>query len=169
LNLDSPQTWRWLWLVAALAFAAGELAAPASFFFLPFAFGAGAAALVAFLDLSVALSWVVFLLVSCAAFVGFWKLGRRMEREDENQEGVGATRWLGQQALVIEDIPARDLGVVRLDREQWRAECITGEAVATGTYVMVVKVDGTRLVVTPTDAVNEAETRPGHNPSRGAD
>jgi membrane protein implicated in regulation of membrane protease activity len=45
-----PETWRWIWLGAAVALAIGELAVPGTFFLVSFAVGAGAAALVAFLD-----------------------------------------------------------------------------------------------------------------------
>ena len=46
--MDSPEQWRWLWLVAAAVFAIGEMATPGSFFLAPFAVGAFVASLLAF-------------------------------------------------------------------------------------------------------------------------
>src|SRR5690606_32047122 len=36
MDLDSADTWRWIWLVAAAVFALGELAVPGSFFMISF-------------------------------------------------------------------------------------------------------------------------------------
>ena len=38
--MDDPEVWRWIWLVAAVLFAIGEMGSPGSFFLLPFAAGA---------------------------------------------------------------------------------------------------------------------------------
>ncbi|MCA1692731.1 MAG: GDSL-type esterase/lipase family protein [Actinobacteria bacterium] len=41
---------------------------------------------------------------------------------------IGANRWVGRQAVVLRDIPASAgaTGMVRLDREEWRAESAMG-------------------------------------------
>ena len=41
-------------------------------------------------------------------------------------------------------------GLVRLEREQWRAESVTGADIQPGSEVLVLRVHGTRLVVAPT-------------------
>lgn len=152
MDLNSPEEWRWIWLVMAFVFAGGELAAPASFFFLPFAIGALAAAVLAFAGVSVAITWVVFVVVSGVAFSYLWKLGRRLERLDDEQEGIGATRWVGQEAVVIKDIgPGSSIGRVRLERESWRAESLSGDAIPKGSKVLIARLAGTRLVVVPVE------------------
>jgi membrane protein implicated in regulation of membrane protease activity len=62
---------------------------------------------------------------------------------------VGAERWVGRQAHVLEAIPAHGTGVVRLDREQWRAESGTDTDIPAGSAVLVTRLDGTRLEVVP--------------------
>src|SRR3954468_12157617 len=126
MNLDSPHTWRWLWIVFGLIFATGELVTPATFFFLPFAIGAGMAAVLCFIGLGVDISWIAFVAVSTGAFASLWKLGRRLEQADSEQESVGATRWLGAEAIVETDIETNGFGTVRLEREEWRAQSLTG-------------------------------------------
>lgn len=171
MNLNSPDTWRWIWLVMAGVFAVSEMASPATFFFLPFAVGALVACGLCFLGLAVPIAWVIFLIVSVLAFVGFWRLGRKFDQSDVEQEGVGATRWVGQEARVVEEIKEGGIGSVRLEREEWRAESLTGALIRKGSTVMITRIAGTRLVVVPVDEPLEElpEPRPrpgGSNPDR---
>jgi membrane protein implicated in regulation of membrane protease activity len=142
----------------ALIFAGSELFSPATFFFLPFAIGALVGAVLSFMGLSPAVSFTAFLIVSTVSFASLWKLGRKLEHMDEAQEGVGATRWVGQEATVTKTIGAEgEIGRVRLERENWRAESLTGTAIAKGSKVLVARLAGTRLVVVP---VEEPEVVP---------
>ena len=49
MDANDPETWRWIWLIAAVAFAIGEMATVGSFFLAPFAVGATVAAVLSFL------------------------------------------------------------------------------------------------------------------------
>jgi membrane protein implicated in regulation of membrane protease activity len=151
VDFNSPDTWRWIWAVTALVFVVGELLSPAVFFFLPFAIGAAVASVLAFLHVPIGAEWAIFVVGSGASFTGLWRLGRRLEHRDGGQEGVGATRWIGQEARVIEPINTNGIGTVLLEREEWRAESMTGSPVRAGSTVMVMRVAGTRLVVMPVD------------------
>ena len=103
MHLDSPEAWRVIWLVAAVAFAVAEMATPVAFFFLPFAVGAGSAALAAFAGVSVPLEWAVFVAVSASSFGALWPLGRRLERRTSSHP-VGSRRWVGQEAYVLDAV-----------------------------------------------------------------
>jgi membrane protein implicated in regulation of membrane protease activity len=151
--MESPEVWRWIWLVAAVVFALGEMSAAGSFFLLPFALGAVAAAVLAFLGVSVTVEWIAFLLVTAATFAAFRPLARKLDR-DTPTDGVGAKRLIGEHATVLEDIPGRGdrLGLIRVHREEWRAESGTGHPIDKGTSVKVVEIKGTRAVVFPLDA-----------------
>jgi membrane protein implicated in regulation of membrane protease activity len=150
--MDTPEAWRWIWLIMAVVFCSGELVAPATFFFLPFGIGAFTAAICSFAGLELPISFTVFLAVSTVAFASLWKLGRKLERLDEAQEGVGATRWVGQEALVVKTIgPDDTIGRVRLERESWRAESLTGIEILKGSKVLIARLAGTRLVVVPVE------------------
>ena len=48
MDINSPETWRWIWLVAVIAFTVGELTVAGSFYLAPLAVGALVAALGAF-------------------------------------------------------------------------------------------------------------------------
>lgn len=150
MDIESPDTWRWIWLAAGVVFAVGEIAVAGSFFLLPFAAGALAGAAVSFLAAPVGAGWLAFVAVSAAGSAVLWPLGRRLDRNAPHH-AIGATRWVGRQAVVLSDIPGGvgGTGLIRLDREEWRAESLIGSPIAAGSTVLVSRVDGTRLVVVP--------------------
>ena len=148
--MDQPETWRWIWLLAAAVFAGGELAVAGSFFLAPFALGAALAAALAFVDVGLAGQWLAFVGASFGAFAAMRPLARRLD-QGEPSDGIGARRLIGQHATVLEPIPPgpHELGLVRVHREEWRAETVDGEPVDAGAVVQVVEQRGTRLVVSP--------------------
>jgi membrane protein implicated in regulation of membrane protease activity len=146
--MESPEVWRWIWLVAAVVFAVGEMTAPGSFFLLPFSIGALVAAILAFADVGVGIEWLAFIVVSVGILFALRPIARRLDRH-EPTEGIGAKRLIGQLAYVLEDIPGgvHELGMVRIHREEWRAESVDGAAIPAGSSARVVDVRGTRVVV----------------------
>jgi membrane protein implicated in regulation of membrane protease activity len=145
--MDTPEEWRWVWLIATAVFAIGEMATPGSFFLAPFALGAFVASILAFADVSVGVEWVVFLVVSIATLAALRPVARRLDR-NALDHGVGARRLVGSRATVLEDIPGdSELGMVRVDREKWRAQSTDGAPIPAGTVVRVAEVQGTRVIV----------------------
>ncbi len=171
MDVSSPETWRWIWLLAAVAFTIGEIAVAGTFFLLPFAAGALAAAVAALAGVSVGLEWLAFVVVSALSSAVLWPLGRRLDQRHP-MHAVGATRWVGRQAYVLRDIPGGPgaTGLIRLDREEWRAESLIGAPIPAGSTVLVSRVDGTRLVVVPLEEPTAlpADVRPPPTPE-GAD
>jgi membrane protein implicated in regulation of membrane protease activity len=151
--VDSPETWRWIWLVASAVFLLGEMATAASFFMLPFAIGAAVAAVLAFLDVSVAWEWAAFVVVSLVALAALWPLRRRLDRA-EPVDGIGARRLLNQQGVVQVEVPAGPdgSGMALIGREEWRAQSHDATRIASGTHVVVLAVRGTAVVVRPVDS-----------------
>lgn len=146
--MDEPETWRWIWLVAAAVFAGGEMAIAGSFFLAPFAVGALVATVLAFLDVGLAGEWAAFVGISFGAFALMRPLARRLD-SGEPSDGIGSRRLIGQGGTVLEAIPAgaHQSGLVRVHREEWRAETLDGRPVAPGDTVRVVEQRGTRLIV----------------------
>ncbi len=150
--MDDPEVWRWVWLAAAVTFGLGEMTSPGSFFLAPFAVGAAVAAAVSFVGAPVAVGWLLFVAVSVVAFLGLRPLARRLDTGLANPRGVGARRLVGEEGVVLESVPAGPdaLGLVRIGREQWRAQSLHGVPIDPGTTVTVLEVRGTRVVVLPT-------------------
>jgi membrane protein implicated in regulation of membrane protease activity len=154
--MESPEDWRWVWIIATAVFAIGELTSPGSFFMLPFAIGALAATVLAFLNVDVFIEWLVFVGVSLAVFAALRPVARRLNRSVDDT-GVGSRRLLGHSAVVVREIPAGgDVGLVRVDREEWRAQSTDGSGIPTGTAVRVADVQGTRVIVAAVDQVSSS-------------
>jgi membrane protein implicated in regulation of membrane protease activity len=159
---DDPELWRWLWLLAAVVFTLGELAIYVNFFLASFAVGALVACVLAFFGVALPVQWVVFVVLSVLALAVLRPYSRRLDRATAGAYTEGANRWVGKVATVVSDIPAgpADTGLVRLEREQWRAESVGDRAIPAGTIVRVVRVDGTRMLVEPLE-----EAAPDQSPS----
>lgn len=149
--MDDAQVWATVWLGLAAVFGVGELLVAGSFFLIPFAIGALAAALLTFITGQIWLGLVVFLFGSLGAFLAMRPLADRMDDAIGNPLGVGANRLIGDIGSLTESIAAGhgQTGVVTVGAEVWNAECTTGAALPAGSHVRVVEVRGTRILVEP--------------------
>jgi len=149
MDASSPDTWRWIWLCAAAVLLLGEVIATGTFFLISFAVGAAVACVLAFLGVDVAWQWGAFVVVSSASVLTLRPIGRRLNAAG-SPDRVGAERWEGRTATVVRRIPAgvQETGVVRIEREEWRAESVDSNAIPLHAVVRVVRVSGTRVVVT---------------------
>lgn len=152
--MDNPYVWAVIWLAATAGFGIGELTMAGTFFLLPFAAGALAAAIVSLLGLGLIVSFPVFLLVSFGAFLGLRPLSRRLDATMPNPIGIGSSRLVGIEGTVIEEIGpvAGSSGEVRVGTEHWRADTATNARIPVGHPIRVLEVRGTRLIVEPTVA-----------------
>ena len=142
------ELWRWVWIGAAVVLGIGELIT-AGLFMLPFAMGAIAAGILAFLNVNVAIQVLVFLGTS---IVALWGMRKFAWRDSEPQHSVGAKRYVDATATVTEPINRiRGTGRVRMDTESWRATTDLNDVIEPGTEVRVIDVRGARLVVEPID------------------
>lgn len=138
------EVWRWVWTGLALLMGLGEIVT-AGFFLLPFAIGAGLAAIAAWINLSDVVQWLLFFVGTGLSFLYV----RRFMRAQDEDGGlvVGPGRYVGMEALVLETIDTEaNTGLIRVEAEKWRA-VTDGEPIAEGRRVEVVALRGTRLVV----------------------
>ncbi|MCY3863580.1 MAG: NfeD family protein [bacterium] len=139
------EVWRWLWTCSAVVFSLAEVFT-AGFFLLPFAIGAAAAAVLAWVDAHILWQWLVFFVGSAVSFVYLRRFVRRLD--DDEQPRVGANRLIDAHGKVIERVDDDEqTGMVRIGGEEWRA--VAAEPIEVETRVMVTEIDGTRLVVVP--------------------
>ena len=150
MDLNDQDTWRWIWLTAVVVLAVSELAVPGSFFMISFSAGALAATIAAFAGAEIWLQWLLFVLGSAGALALLIPIGRRINAAP-NRSSAGVYRWDGHEGVVLRRIPGgstHETGLVRVEREEWRAESDSIEAIEVDTPIRVLRVDGTRLVVT---------------------
>lgn len=135
-----------LWLLGAVALAAGE-ALSGDFFLLMLAGGAlGTAGFSALVDAPIWLDGIVFAALSAALILGVRPaLTRRFGTPPPVAMGMEALT--GRSAVVIDEIAA-DSGTVKLDGDVWTARPLDStEVYAAGTTVTVMKIDGATAVV----------------------
>ena len=136
----------WGWMILAAVLIIAEIFT-AGFFLLCFGIGAAAAGIFAKMGFGIVWQLVVFIIVSGILFAISRKLADRISKKQP--PGIGADRFKEQVCLVLEEINnTKNTGRVRLGREEWRAESKTGELIPADAQVIVVDVDGTRLIVT---------------------
>ena len=134
-------------MIFAAACIIGEIFT-AGFFLFWFGIGAVVAGILALLGLSAGWQWGTFIVISGVLFAVSRRLADRMTKKQP--PGIGADRAIGKEGLVLEKIDnINNSGRVRLEKEQWRAESETGDVIPKGERVVVVRLDGTHLVVKP--------------------
>lgn len=136
-----------VFVILAVVLSALEIVMP-GLVLLPFGLGAGVAAASGFLGAPPLVQLLVFLVASFGFFLGLRPLARRLNSVTPT-EGIGATRLLGVGGVVLEPIAPGETGLVRIDREEWRAESEEGQVLVPGMSIRVTEVRGTRVVVTP--------------------
>ncbi len=140
-NVEGFDQWEWLWTITAFVFAVGEIFT-AGFFLLPFAVGAGTAAVLAWIGAGQVWQWSAFLLLSVVTL--FWM--RRFSPEYTPGPDIGANRYRNRTGFVTETIDeASGTGRVKVDSEEWRAT--SHEIIEVGARVRITSVAGTKFVV----------------------
>ncbi len=140
-------SWAWVWLLLAAGLIVGEIFT-AGFFLLPFGLGAAVAAFVAWMGAPPTAQWITFLGVSLALMAPLRRFAERLT--DVPQPPVAGERMLGRVGTVLETVQPHGItGRVRVGTEEWRASAAGEAAIAAGTEIEVLAVDGTHLVVRP--------------------
>jgi len=132
-------------MIIAALFVVGEIFT-AGFFLLWFGIGAAVAGVLALFGLGFGWQLGAFVLVSGVLFVVSRRFAEKFSKKQP--PGIGADRVIGRQGIVLEEIDnAKNIGRVRLKKEEWRAESETGEVIPLDYQVEVIRLDGTHLVV----------------------
>ena len=146
-DVDAEQ-WRWIWIAAAVILSIGELLT-VGFFLLPFAVGAVAAAILAFMGVSVPIQLVTFVVIS-VIFLAVLQRFAKQDQESDTPALAGAERYAGRKAIVLQPVGHFDTsGMVKMGTEEWRATVDADIEIPKGAVVNIVEVRGTRFVVEP--------------------
>ncbi len=134
-----------LWLIAAVAFGAGEVLT-LGFFLAPFAVGALVAAIVSAAGAGVVVAGIVFLAVSLAALGAIRPIAKR-HRTTPARLRTGTAALVGRTATVVEPV-SDGAGCVKIDGEVWTARPYDEDQVfAAGTRVQVLEIRGATALV----------------------
>jgi membrane protein implicated in regulation of membrane protease activity len=136
-----------LWLLGGVISGVAELLT-GTFFLLPFAVGAFAAAGAAALGAPMPMMLVVFAISTAATLAWAVRYGQRM-RSAPPATHEGAGRYVDAEGVITQAIEGRNAGRVRVGGESWRALSTGGATIAEGTPVRVAEIRGSALVVVP--------------------
>lgn len=135
----------WIWMAIAALFIVGEIFT-LGFFLFWFGIGAAVAGVLALLGLSFGWQLGAFVVVSGVLFVASRRFAERFSKKQP--PGIGADRFVGLEGIVIEEIDnAKNTGQVRVQKDEWRADSETGETIPEGARIIVIRLDGTHMVV----------------------
>jgi len=138
------QIW-WLWMGLAAVFLIGELFTE-GFFLLWFGVAAGLAGTLAIFDVGPAWQWGMFVVASGLLLAVSRRFADRFTHKQP--PGIGADRLIGKRGVALEEIDnTLNVGKVRIDQEEWRADSDTDENIQSGAHVEVVRLEGTHAVV----------------------
>ncbi len=139
-----------IWLILGIVFVIIEIFDPA-FFFLSLGIGAivtGLLALLPFVQRNIWLQIFLFAIISFLAFLSMRKLGKRVLANPGPDTNVFALK--GRQATVTQAIPVDGRGYVKVGTEEWVAITKDHSALAEGTKVKILDIDGNKLIVKET-------------------
>ena len=139
----------WIWIIVGVLLIIGEIFT-AGFFLIWFGIAAIIAGIIAFFELDVVWQGLAFVIISAILLAGTRRLAERFTKKQP--PGIGADRFINQTGIVLEEINNdKNTGRIRVQKDQWRAESLEGDIIAEGSKVLVVKIEGTRLVVKKTE------------------
>lgn len=131
-------------IVLGVIISALELLVP-GLIVLPFGLGAIVAGVSGLFGVPPLFQVAIFIVASLCFFLALRPIARRFNAG--TQHGIGSSRLIGAEGVVLEHIPRGETGLVRIDREEWRAEAISDVELPVGARIRVIQVRGTRVLV----------------------
>ncbi len=135
----------WTWVLVGVALLIVEIMTPGGLFALFFGVGALCVAVLAVLGAGPVVQWITFPVVSVILLVGL--RGKLQERLGA-QPRAPIDSLVGQEVLLLQDVPAGGEGKAELRGVPWSARAASGIPLAKGQRCKVERVDGVVLYVT---------------------
>ena len=137
-----------LWLIAAGIFFIVEIATTG---FLIFWLGIGSllAMFTSFITSNIVIQTIVFVISSCVLIPLTKPLADKFT--DKKVVPTNSYSLINKRGIVTVDInPVEAVGQVRVNGEIWSAKTEDGSTISKGTEIEVIKIDGVKLIVSPT-------------------
>lgn len=143
------------WLVLATFLVVFELFFQSFYLFLSFALGCVSSAIAQIYEFSFDAQLIFFSVTSLITFFILFNFAQKYLQKELDQVGnnykSGVDALPGKHGLVMQVITGEGFsGLVKLkDGQEWSAQSIDGKIIPSGTEIIVVRVEGVRLIVAP--------------------
>src|SRR5512147_1811868 len=136
----------WIWVLVGVALLIVEIMTPGGLFALFFGAGSLCVAALAAVGAGPVVQWITFPLVSVVLLLALRQ--RLQERLGAAPPGPPIDSLVGQEVLLIQDVPAGGEGKAELRGVPWSARAASGIPLVKGQRCRVERVDGVVLYVT---------------------
>ncbi len=134
------------WLFFGLLCVVFELLSPGFFYCLSFALGTLPAACGAWLELPFSWQTGLFFGGSLISFFLLYVCVRKNAKLDSHYKSA-VDALPGKKGVIVEKVSSTHIGQVRVEGQLWAAQSMHDELLEKGTLVLVVRVEGVRLIV----------------------
>ena len=135
------------WIILAIIFLIGELLS-GGFYLLSIGLGAIAAAILNYLQFSITLQIIAFILITVIFILISRPLYKKLNKNTVDKK-ANTERLIGLKAKVTEDIDSHKIGNINVNGEVWKA--ISDEKISKGETVEITEIEGLKLKVKKLD------------------
>ena len=135
------------WIILAIAFLIGELLS-GGFYLLSIGIGAIAAAILNYLQFSITVQVIAFILITVIFILISRPLYKKLNKNAVDKKS-NTERLIGLKAKVTEDITSHKIGTIKVKGEIWKA--ISDEEISKGEEVEITEIEGVKLKVKKTN------------------
>ncbi len=131
------------WIIFAIILLIGELMT-GGFYLLSIGFGAIAAAILNYLQFSITIQIMAFIIVTLIFILVSRPLYKKLNNSAVDKKS-NTERLIGLKAKVTEDIDSHKIGTINVNGEVWKA--VSDEEISKGELVEITEIDGVKLKV----------------------
>ena len=135
------------WIILGIIFLIGELLS-GGFYLLSIGLGAIAAAILNYLQFSITLQIIAFILITVIFILISRPLYKKLDKNTVDKK-ANTERLIGLKAKVTEDIDSHKIGNINVNGEVWKA--ISDEKISKGETVEITEIEGVKLKVKKLD------------------
>ena len=135
----------WLiWVAIGIICIIIEIFTP-GFLFMSFGIGAIITGMVSIVLKNVPLQILVFAIITFLVFISSRKLSKKLISKSSEETNIYALK--GKKGIVVKEIPEDGRGYVKVGGEEWSAVSENGEKIEKDEKVIIIKVEGNKLIV----------------------
>ena len=131
------------WIILAFIFLIGELLS-GGFYLLSIGMGSIAAAILNYLQFSITIQIIAFILITLIFILISRPLYRKLNKNTVDKKS-NTERLIGLKAKVTEDIDSHNIGTINVNGEVWKA--VSDEKISEGEEVEITDIEGVKLKV----------------------